>query len=82
MVTNEPDAGNDALKELRERLKAQAEKPGTTLPCPFCGEADNLEFTDEVLGQIQVVCSECGAFGPGGDSHDAANALWNRAIRW
>ena len=33
-------------------------------PCPFCGEADDLEPGVAVDGNHFVVCAQCGAEGP------------------
>jgi Lar family restriction alleviation protein len=58
------------------------------LPCPFCGEATNLE-PDEAHGMtsFNAGCENCGALGPeqkfkwGNPSEDdiaQAVALWNK----
>lgn len=49
-------------------------------PCPFCGLSGfgrlSCDFGGE-LDEEQVTCDQCDAVGPGGNSVDAANTLWN-----
>lgn len=44
--------------------------------CPFCGESEGLEFTDELTGMIQVMCMEYTALGPTANTHEEALAKW------
>lgn len=47
-------------------------------PCPFCGEAEELDWTREDV-QYRVVCNNCGAQGPWhGLTARGAEELWNQ----
>ena len=47
-------------------------------PCPFCSEAsDAIGLQEFDKKWIVVTCTECGAIGPKGESHDEALELWN-----
>ena len=59
-----------AQPELRERDKVK--------PCPFCGEAEGLEYAlSDDNRQVHVWCGKCGAEGPLGDCMEGAAAAWN-----
>lgn len=54
-------------------------------PCPFCGEADNIDFCDPDNGHVLFVeCHQCGALGPSyehaiiNEALRQARRLWNR----
>lgn len=51
------------------------------LPCPFCGDEDELTFGHDVRTDIGAVyCIHCGAEGPSASSQEEAARLWNRRI--
>ena len=51
-------------------------------PCPFCRETLGLEFEELSPDvDIYVFCTECGAKGPFGDTHEDAMLLWNRRLK-
>ena len=50
-----------------------------TSACPFCGEADDLSFHDDVeTGRRLVGCNWCDARGPQAPPSLEAAELWNK----
>lgn len=54
-------------------------------PCPFCGEAERIDFCDPANGHVLFVeCHQCGALGPSyehaivNEALRQARRLWNR----
>ena len=50
-------------------------------PCPSCGSDSKLRVGGPILGKRYVVCNNCGAYGPNGNSEDEAIKRWNAAPR-
>lgn len=49
-------------------------------PCPFCGHDDPYMSNSIAQSEWYMVCAECNAIGPTGDSPNAALAAWNERV--
>ena len=54
-------------------IEADTSAQTMLLPCPFCGASAHMADT----GNLWVVCDDCTAEGPGGDSEQDAINAWN-----
>lgn len=60
------DWGNDFFEDLYAQENAKKE----LMPCPFCGEADDLGDYRDSYPHPEVVCGNCGAHAHGD--------MWNK----
>ena len=50
------------------------------LPCPFCGEENDVALEATRQGMVRVYCNNCGCSGYETDDRNQAVASWNQRV--